>query len=82
MSEIRKLRVQLTNEIRLNVPDANITVDPEMAPPDDLQSKLLRQILLSGMGDQVAKKISPENVPDGEDKVSVYNLGSFFVPAQ
>ncbi|XP_023312984.1 probable ATP-dependent RNA helicase DHX37, partial [Anoplophora glabripennis] len=31
-------------------------------------AKLLRQILLAGMGDQIAKKIPPEEVKEGEDK--------------
>lgn len=62
ISEIRKLRIQLTNEIKKNVPDANVIVDPKLKPPEDLQAKLLRQILLAGMGDQVAKKIMPDEV--------------------
>lgn len=66
--EIRKLRIQLTNEIKKNVPDADVTVDPKLKPPTDLQAKLLRQILLAGLGDQVAKKISLEEVKEGEDK--------------
>lgn len=33
-----------------------------MPPPTDTQAKLLRQILLSGMGDQIARKVSPDEV--------------------
>ncbi|XP_056633373.1 probable ATP-dependent RNA helicase kurz [Diorhabda sublineata] len=66
--EIRKLRIQLTNEIKKNVPDADVSVDPKLKPPTDLQAKLLRQILLAGLGDQVAKKVSIEEVKEGEDK--------------
>lgn len=55
--EIRKLRLQLTGEVKMNVPDANVNVDPQLPPPSDLQTKLLRQILLAGLGDQVARKI-------------------------
>ncbi|CAH1971493.1 unnamed protein product [Acanthoscelides obtectus] len=67
--EIRKLRMQLTSCIKDNVPDVDdITVDPEMPPPTDLQAKLLRQILLAGMGDQVAKKIMPDELKEGEEK--------------
>jgi len=47
--EIRKLRLQLTNEVNLNVPGANFAVDPQMKPPTDTQARLLRQIVLSGM---------------------------------
>lgn len=35
--ESRKLRMQLTNEIKNNVPDAEIIVDPKLEPPTDLQ---------------------------------------------
>ncbi|KAJ8917251.1 hypothetical protein NQ315_002268 [Exocentrus adspersus] len=66
--EIRKLRLQLTNEIKNNVPDAEVVVDPKLEPPTDLQAKLLRQVLLSGMGDQIARKISLDEVKEGEDK--------------
>ena len=37
------------------IPEANICVDPKIVPPDDVQAKLLRQIVLAGMGDHVAK---------------------------
>lgn len=68
ITEIRKLRVQLTNEINLNIPQANLCVDPQMKPPSELQSKLLRQILLSGMGDKVAHRISPDELTTKEEK--------------
>ncbi|KAF5285220.1 hypothetical protein FQR65_LT13335 [Abscondita terminalis] len=67
--EIRKLRIQLTNEINLNVPDSDVVVDPKLPPPTDLQTKLLRQIILAGMGDQVAKKISSNEA--SEDKIKL-----------
>lgn len=54
--EIRKLRVQLTNEINLHMPDIGLCVDPEMKPPSDVQAKYLRQIILAGMSDHVARK--------------------------
>nr|CAH7735011.1 unnamed protein product [Callosobruchus chinensis] len=67
--EIRKLRLQLTACIKDNVPEVeDIAVDPQMPPPTELQAKLLRQILLAGMGDQVAKKIMPDELKEGEDK--------------
>ena len=37
------------------IPEANICVDPKMKPPDDIQAKLLRQIVLAGLGDHVAR---------------------------
>lgn len=66
--EIRKLRVQLTNEVNLNVSDLNLSVDPRMPPPTDIQAKLLRQVLLSGLVDQVAKRVDPDELKEGEDK--------------
>lgn len=60
VQEIRKLRIQLTNDINLNVPNIELSVNPLMEPPTDQQAKMLRQILLSGLGDQVARKI-PED---------------------
>lgn len=47
--EIRKLRLQLTNEIKLNNKDIDAVVDPKLKPPSDVQARLLRQILLSGL---------------------------------
>ncbi|XP_021916790.1 probable ATP-dependent RNA helicase kurz isoform X2 [Zootermopsis nevadensis] len=69
VTEIRKLRLQLTNEVNLNVPDIDLCVDPNMPPPTDVQSKLLRQILLSGLPDQVAHKVDEAEIKENEDKV-------------
>ncbi|XP_054016492.1 probable ATP-dependent RNA helicase kurz [Hylaeus anthracinus] len=66
--EIRKLRQQLTNEINLNVPDLNLTIDPQMKPLIDSKARLLRQIVLAGMADQVARKVMPDEVNEDQDK--------------
>lgn len=68
VKEIRKLRIQLTNEINLNVPNLSLIVNPKMEPPTDEQTKMLRQILTSGLGDQVARKIPDEELKLKEDK--------------
>ncbi|XP_061722338.1 probable ATP-dependent RNA helicase kurz [Cydia pomonella] len=68
IKEIRKLRKQLTSEINLSVANVDVSVDPKMAPPDDRQARLLRQLLLSGLGDQVGRKIGLDEVKEGEDK--------------
>lgn len=68
IAEIRKLRVQLTNEINLSMPDVCLSVDPKMIPPSDVQAKLLRQILLSGMGDQVARRVSLDDITDSDER--------------
>ncbi|ENN77660.1 hypothetical protein YQE_05954, partial [Dendroctonus ponderosae] len=64
--EIRKLRVQLTSEINKNFEDLDIVLQPKMEPPTDHQMKLLRQVLLSAMGDQIARKVPIDEVPKGE----------------
>lgn len=67
--EIRKLRVQLTNQINMNVPGLELVVDPSMKPPSDTQAKLIRQIMLAGMADQVAHKVNLAEINDPEEKV-------------
>ena len=37
------------------ISDANLILDPKMEPPNDVQAKLLRQIVLAGLGDHVAR---------------------------
>lgn len=77
ITEIRKLRVQLTNEINLNLPNLEICVDPNMPPPSDLQAKLLRQLMLSGMVDHVARKIAANELNIVKDRIKMkyaYNL--------
>ena len=61
MLEIRKLRSQLTRSVNLMNPEAKVMLDPRMSPPSLVQCKALRQICLSGLGDQVAQKIAVEN---------------------
>ncbi|CAK1590245.1 unnamed protein product [Parnassius mnemosyne] len=68
IKEIRKLRKQLTTEINLSVPGVDVKIDPEMKPPDENQARLLRQLVLSGLGDQVGRKIGLDEVKEGEDK--------------
>lgn len=67
VTEVRKLRVQLTNEINLSM-DVELCVDPQLPPPTDIQAKLLRQILLSGMADQVARLIPDDELTDKDDR--------------
>uniref|UniRef100_A0A0L8FQZ0 Helicase C-terminal domain-containing protein n=1 Tax=Octopus bimaculoides TaxID=37653 RepID=A0A0L8FQZ0_OCTBM len=62
MKEIRKLRLQLTNTVNLAVPGLQLCIDPKMSPPTDAHAKLLRQILLAGMADHVARRI--DNIPE------------------
>ncbi len=54
MQEIRKLRRQLANELS-NF--AHVTLDPKTQPPTDEEAYLLRQILLAGLPDHVARRV-------------------------
>ena len=53
--EINKLRKQLSSQICEICKD--LTLSLELNPPNDLQIKLLRQIMLSGFFDRVARKM-------------------------
>ncbi|XP_058061175.1 probable ATP-dependent RNA helicase kurz isoform X2 [Anopheles bellator] len=75
--EIRKLRVQLTNEVNANLRDMNLTVDPDMTPPSVTQTRLLRQLLLIGMADRIARKLPESEVKlkaDARRLRHAYNL--------
>nr|XP_011412430.2 probable ATP-dependent RNA helicase DHX37 [Crassostrea gigas] len=67
MKEIRKLRAQLTNAVNTVIDNANLCVDPKLDPPNDLQAKLLRQIVLAGLADHVAKKC-PDPAPNADEE--------------
>lgn len=45
-----------------------------MLPPTDLQAKLLRQIVLAGMVDQIAHKLSPEEIKEYSSKDEGSNI--------
>ncbi|KAI1292042.1 putative ATP-dependent RNA helicase kurz [Halotydeus destructor] len=63
--EVHKLRKQLTNEV--NALHKSKTIDDKLTPPSDLQSKHLRQVLLTGFCDHVARRI-PNHEKDMRDK--------------
>ena len=67
MQEIRKLRRQLTNELT-KIANLKIVLDPNSETPGPEQAFLLRQILLAGLPDHVARKIPKEELPEGADK--------------
>ncbi len=57
MVEIRKLRRQLTNEVNLLLPRLKLDLTTRLELPDNEKCLLLRQIILSGMANQVARKV-------------------------
>ncbi len=79
MEEIHKLRAQLCSLISSTFPDlAKMLANPKLAPPNDTQLKVIRQLIASAYIDQVAVRadlISNESVvsssivnPGREDK--------------
>jgi len=69
MMEIRKLRRQLTSEVNTLATSGNeIPVDPQMKPPSDKDTILLRQILLSGLPDKIARKAQDGGDTNSSDK--------------
>ncbi|XP_020644538.3 putative ATP-dependent RNA helicase DHX37 isoform X1 [Pogona vitticeps] len=64
MMEIRRLRGQLTTAVNAICADANLFVDPKMKPPTETQVNFLRQIVLAGLGDHVARRIRAEELLD------------------
>ncbi|XP_075754590.1 putative ATP-dependent RNA helicase DHX37 isoform X2 [Pelodiscus sinensis] len=64
MLEIRRLRGQLTTAVNSICPDAGLFVDPKMKPPSETQVIYLRQIVLAGLGDHIARRIQAEELLD------------------
>ncbi|KAB5567562.1 hypothetical protein PHYPO_G00234160 [Pangasianodon hypophthalmus] len=64
MLEIRRLRGQLTNAVNTVCSDAGVCVDNKMAPPTESQVVCLRQIVLAGLGDHLARRVQAEELLD------------------
>ncbi|KAJ6656586.1 hypothetical protein lerEdw1_003473 [Lerista edwardsae] len=64
MVEIRRLRGQLTTAVNSVCTDADLFVDPKMKPPTETQVTYLRQIVLAGLGDHVARRVQAEELLD------------------
>ncbi|KAI5614107.1 putative ATP-dependent RNA helicase DHX37 isoform X1, partial [Silurus asotus] len=64
MLEIRRLRGQLTNAVNAVCSDAGVCVDNKMAPPTESQVVCLRQIVLAGLGDHLARRVQTEELLD------------------
>lgn len=62
MMEIRRLRGQLTTAVNSLCPDVTIFLDSKMPPPTESQVNYLRQIVMSGLGDHIARRIRPEEL--------------------
>uniref|UniRef100_A0A3B3VT34 Activating signal cointegrator 1 complex subunit 3 n=1 Tax=Poecilia latipinna TaxID=48699 RepID=A0A3B3VT34_9TELE len=64
MVEIRRLRGQLTNAVNAVCPEVGVFVDPKMTPPTEHQVVCLRQIVLAGLGDHLARRVQAEDMLD------------------
>jgi len=89
MVEIRKLRAQITNAVTSVCGEGDLCVDPKMQPPDHKQSEVIRKIVLSCVGDHVARKIPREEAKEkklrnaymcclSEDPVYIHPTSSLF----
>ncbi|KAK2465187.1 hypothetical protein APHAL10511_002541 [Amanita phalloides] len=54
MEEIHKLRAQINNIVQMNFPGLDTGFSPKLKPPNDLQIKILRQLIAAAFIDQVA----------------------------
>uniref|UniRef100_A0A8C3V8R4 Activating signal cointegrator 1 complex subunit 3 n=1 Tax=Catharus ustulatus TaxID=91951 RepID=A0A8C3V8R4_CATUS len=68
MLEVRRLRGQLTTAVNSVCTDAGLYVDPKMKPPTEAQVTFLRQIVLAGLGDHVARRVQAEELLDDKWK--------------
>ncbi|XP_037536203.1 probable ATP-dependent RNA helicase DHX37 [Nematolebias whitei] len=68
MLEIRRLRGQLTNAVNAVCPEGGVFVDPKMTPPNEHQVICLRQIVLTGLGDHLARRVQAEEMLDAKWK--------------
>ncbi|KGL82451.1 putative ATP-dependent RNA helicase DHX37, partial [Tinamus guttatus] len=68
MLEIRRLRGQLTTAVNSICSDAVLYIDPKMKPPTEAQATYLRQIVLAGLGDHVARRVQAEELLDDKWK--------------
>ncbi|XP_068615421.1 probable ATP-dependent RNA helicase DHX37 [Brachionichthys hirsutus] len=64
MVEIRRLRGQLTNAVNAVCPEVDVFVNPKMTPPTEHQVVCLRQIVLAGLGDHLARRVQSEDMLD------------------
>ncbi|XP_068557378.1 probable ATP-dependent RNA helicase DHX37 [Anas acuta] len=64
MLEVRRLRGQLTTAVNSVCADTGLYVDPKMKPPTEAQATYLRQVVLAGLGDHLARRVQAEELLD------------------
>lgn len=70
MVEIRRLRTQLTNIVNTSFkPSVDLTMDTSLPPPSDAQAQMLRQMMVAGLADRIARRVDrsagTEEIPKG-----------------
>lgn len=55
-------------------PEAGLFVDPKMQPPSESQVTYLRQIVVAGLGDHLARRVQSEDLLDDKWK-NAYKVG-------
>ncbi|XP_032287366.1 probable ATP-dependent RNA helicase DHX37 isoform X3 [Phoca vitulina] len=66
--ETRRLRGQLTAAVNTVCPEAGLFMDPKMQPPSESQVTYLRQIVVAGLGDHLARRVQSEDLLDDKWK--------------
>ena len=80
MVEIRKLRKQLTNNINVLLShEKEIALNPKLPRPTDENAVLLRQIVLSGFPDRIARRVEPEEATGSESQTKLRHAYRLFV---
>ncbi|KAJ1374357.1 Pfam:DUF1605 [Parelaphostrongylus tenuis] len=87
MLEIRKLRTQLTNIVNTSFKQSSdIVMDPCLPPPSDKQAQMLRQVMVAGLADHIARRVdrSSDNqeVPKGAYQTMKLQEFVFIEPKQ
>ncbi|ETN82418.1 helicase protein, partial [Necator americanus] len=80
MQEIRRLRTQLTNIVNTSFKQAaDVTMDPNLPPPSDVQAQMLRQMIVASLADRIAKRVDrsagDEEVPKGAYQTMKLQVG-------
>lgn len=68
MIEAKKMRRQLTDIINRVAPEISLKWDERLKPPIERQALLLRQVLLAGLGENVAVKVDPDAVANAKEQ--------------
>ena len=79
VQEIRRLRRQLAGEVRQVIPGDTHHLDTELqhlSPPDQVQARLLQQLLLAGSPWQVARRISEQEEKEAKENRGGYRTGA------